>query len=155
MDDAKSVSIMGDSEILNLLRVLSPESVSITLEEKLEDIADGEGKIGHYSLKYDISGLSEPKTMYLHMIMPENMVGGTPVHEFYNLKRLSKTGINATIPASQQLELAKKALDAIAEIDPRIKGEDAQPVAKIDSIGTEKYDMFFMRAFYNFVNSKE
>ena len=146
---------MGDSEILNLLRALSPESVSISLEEKLEDIDGAEGKIANYSLKYDISGLIEPKKAYLHMITPENMGGGSPMHDFYNLKRLSKEEINAKLPTSQQLELAKKALDAIAEIDPRIKGEDGPIVARIENIGKEKYDVLFMRAFYNFVNSKE
>lgn len=152
------ISTMGDaetSEIVRFLKKNSVEAVNIALKEELEPITGNLGQIARYELKYSALDGSFSQSSYLHLVQPEQMGGGHPVDDHFNLEKLADSQLKARLPRSQQVLLMRKALDQIAEIDPRIRGEEAEPVTRIVMVGSTRYNPEFMKAFYVYIAKEE
>ena len=149
---------MGDGDISEIVRALrrnSVEAINIAIEEELSPISGEKRQIAKYGLKYSSLDGSFSQTSYLHLVEPENMGDGHLVDDHFNLETLADSELKARLPRSQQVMLMKKALDQIADIDPRIKGEDAEPVTRIVMVGNTRYNPEFMKAFYAYIVKEE
>ncbi|MBW2971799.1 hypothetical protein KY359_02070 [Candidatus Woesearchaeota archaeon] len=83
-----------------------------------------------------------------------NGASGDRLHPYYNLDRLSAGPLEGKLTTSQQVEVLRAALEQIAEIDPRVKGETGAPVARITKVGKEAYDVNFFKAMYQYVQEQ-
>lgn len=148
---------MGSDDVTEILDALSSkgiESVNIVIEEAITDIPGNGGQTARYDLKYSSKSPFFEQRGYLHLVGPDEMCGGNDLHAYYNLSRLVEQPLKADLPVSQQVKLAKKTLEAMALIDPRIKGEGVEPVVRIARVGNEKFDLEFTKAFYLFIINK-
>ncbi|MBW2964433.1 hypothetical protein KY363_03145 [Candidatus Woesearchaeota archaeon] len=76
------------------------------------------------------------------------------IHPEYNLDTLLETTLKAKLPAREQLRLMNAVLEHIAQIDPRIKGEEGAPQASISRVGGRVYDLQFMQQMYSYVQKE-
>ena len=148
---------MGSDDVTEILDALSNKSiefVNISIEETITDIPGNGGRTASYDLKYSSKEPFFDDRSYLLLVGPTEMGGGNDLHAYYNISRFVEQPLNAELPVSQQIKLAKKTLEAMALIDPRIKGEIVEPVIRIARVGNEKFDLEFMKAFYNFIDNQ-
>jgi len=141
---------MADSEILRFLQENPTSGLEIVLREDIHTISQEGAKSASYWLQYASNTPEFTKELFLDVVGPEMMGNGSLAHPEYNLQMLT-ADIKARLPVSQQLKLMKKALEAIAKVDPRIRGDNVEPVAQITRVGGREYDLGLMRAFYAYV----
>jgi hypothetical protein len=141
---------MADSEIVSFLLQNPSEGLNITLEERLSTISEDGMRTADYWLKYRSRKPRYSQEQFLENVGPERLGNGTKAHPQYNLQSLAGN-IDARLPVREQLTIMKHALDRIAEIDPRIKGEKTEPIAPIVRVGGRPYDLSFMQQFYAYV----
>ena len=148
---------MGDGEISEIARSLGQKPVNglrISLEEFLEDIPGNSAQIANYGLRYVSLDGSFNESYFLDVVEPEEMGEARPVDDNFNLQALADRPLDKKLYKSKQLGIMKKALDHIAGIDPRIKGEDAEPLARIVKVGNARYNLEFMKAFYSYISEE-
>jgi hypothetical protein len=145
---------MGGSEILNILKSTDVAGLEIAVIEQIMPISGRAGTSVVYGLRYYSEEPYLSKEQFLYTVDPENVGNGHPVDLKFNLDRFVTGRSAANLPVSEQLMVMHAALETLAEIDPRIKGDDGTPIADIKRLGGEPYDPEFMQDLYAFVQKE-
>ncbi|MFC1741443.1 hypothetical protein ACFL3V_02820 [Nanoarchaeota archaeon] len=98
----------------------------------------------------DSDGQSAEHPHFVDFITPDRREIRSKEFETVNLDYLAR-GEQMAVDRGWELYLLNKVMSVLAHIDPRIKGSDRQPVARITKVGNNEYDLGQMREFYETV----